>query len=43
LRLNNNVVHRRYNHFIWLREKLVKVYANHAVPILPGKSVGVNI
>jgi len=33
------VVHRRYNHFLWLREKILSQYGNHVVPILPEKNI----
>ncbi len=37
--VKTSVVHRRYNHFQWLRERLVKKYPHHAIIILPEKTV----
>ncbi|GLV44464.1 Sorting nexin 1 [Carabus blaptoides fortunei] len=34
---NEYIVRRRYNDFIWLRQKLVESYPTHIVPPLPGK------
>ncbi|XP_063982456.1 sorting nexin-7-like [Diachasmimorpha longicaudata] len=31
------VVRRRYNDFIWLRQKLVETYPSHIIPPMPGK------
>ncbi|XP_066583969.1 sorting nexin-7-like [Prorops nasuta] len=31
------VVRRRYNDFIWLRQKLVEAYPSHIIPPMPGK------
>ncbi|XP_033223633.1 sorting nexin-30-like [Belonocnema kinseyi] len=31
------VVRRRYNDFIWLRQKLVETYPTHIIPPMPGK------
>lgn len=34
---NEYVVQRRYNDFIWLRQKLVDLYPSHIIPPMPGK------
>ncbi|KAK0166771.1 hypothetical protein PV327_004258 [Microctonus hyperodae] len=31
------IVRRRYNDFIWLRQKLVDIYSSHIIPPMPGK------
>lgn len=35
----DTMVHRRYKHFVWLRNMLLKEYEHWAVPVLPEKSV----